>query len=122
MLEAARIVLGLRLTDRWSSSKLMKEMNWLKLDNLLTLSAGRLIHQIIHRKSPIVLAHKMSSKWTEGDIITRLSGPKKLGPRPRTVGRTKITKYHFRAQAYSEWPKIHENIKKIKKTKFSKNG
>ena len=120
MSEAARIVLGLKLTDRWSTFKLMKEMNWLNLENLLTLSACRIIHQIIHKKRPVILAHKMSPKWSVGDIITRLSGPKKLGPRPKTVGRTKLTKYHFRAQAYTEWPKIHENIQKIKKPKTFK--
>ena len=87
ILEAARITLGLKLTDRWNTSRLMNKMNWLKLDDLLTLSAGHLIHQIIHKKHPVVLAHKMAQKWKKGDIETRLSGPHKLGPRPE-IGRT----------------------------------
>ena len=113
LLEAARICVGVRVCNRVSATKLLKEMNWLNLEQILTISSNRLTHSIIHLKRPTLMAQRMKPKWVPGDQETRLSGPHKLGPRPRNVGRTRLTKYHYRAQAYHYWDLIPDEVKKI---------
>ena len=113
LLEAARIVLGKRVSDRCSQSYLLKQMNWLSLEQILAVSSNRLTHSIVHKQKPAILAHKMRNSWKKGDIITRLSGPYKLGPRPNTIGRTSLTKNHYRAKAYDYWADIPEIVQKI---------
>ena len=50
---------------------------------------------------------------------TRITGHLRLGTRPRNVGRTKLTRYHYRATAYKIYAKIPHEITSIKsKEKF----
>ena len=53
--------------------------------------------------------------------LTRITGPYRLGPRPKNVGRTKLTRYHFRASAYQIYGNIPHEITLLKsKEKFKK--
>ena len=51
ILEAARICLGKKVSDKVSQITLLKEMNWLSLEQILTISSCRLTHSIIHKKT-----------------------------------------------------------------------
>ena len=113
LLEAARVCLGLRVSNRWGTNRLLKEMNWLNLEKYLLISSSRITHSIIHKQRPVLLAYKMKPNWVPGDPITRLSGPYKLGPRPRKIGRTLKTKYHFKSKAYEFWSQIPPEVQQI---------
>ena len=63
--------------------------------------------------------HRNFPPATENKPTTRLTGPLKIGTRPRNVGRTKITRYHFRANAYNIYGTLPDSITQIKiKKKF----
>ena len=55
----------------------------------------------------------MKPKWAEGDPVTRLSGPFKLGPHPRKNGQTLKTRYHFKSKAYDFWSQIPLEVQQI---------
>ena len=105
--------LGLKLTDRWSTSQLLKAMNWLTLEQYLLVSASRIIHSIIHKGRPVLLSHKMKPKTDIPVKETRLTGKYKLGSKPAHIGRTQVTKYHFKSKAYEYWSQIPETIQSI---------
>ena len=113
MLEAARVCLGLKLTDRWSTLQLLKTMNWLTLEQYLLTTSSRIVHSIIHKSRPVLLAHKMKPSSQTPEKETRLSGKYKLGSRPAHIGRTQITKYHFKAKSFHFWAQIPDSIQSI---------
>ena len=113
ILEVAIICLGLKVTDRWSTGKLLKEMNWVTLENILKISSSRITHGIIHKNHPAVLSQKMKPKNQIISQETRLTGRYKLGSRPKDTGRTKITKYRFWSKAYEFWANIPSEIQSI---------
>ena len=113
MLEAARVCLGLKLTDRWSTLKLLKAMKWLTLEQYLLVSSSRIVHSIVHKSRPVLLAHLMKPKTNIPVKETRLTGRFKLGSRPAHIGRTQKTKYNFKAKAFDFWAQIPDSIQSI---------
>ena len=97
-LEVARTVLGPK-TRRWSTTHLLTELKWLSIRQIATLASVKLSHKILHSSQPETLAHRILSQINHGRI-TRGIGPFQLGPRPAGLGRTLLTKYQFRANAY----------------------
>ena len=66
-------------------------------------------------------------RWVQSNInprttrVTRTIGPNRLGTRPKNVGRTALTRYHFRSAAYPVYAAIPHEITDLKsKTKFKK--
>ena len=115
-LSAARAAIGFK-SYYWSTDKLLKYMGWLSIDKLLTLTSAKLGHQIMMISVPEVLSFKIKNKIKSDAAETRLSGKNKFGPRPKEFGRTMLTKYHFKANLYDIYPKIHEKITQIKNKK-----
>ena len=85
-------------------------MDWLNLEQMLILSN----HPSHSFHYPQKTTHPTGSQ-NETKV-----GPFKLGPRLRNVGKTRHTKYHFRAQAYDSWTKIPDEVKKIPKKTLQK--
>lgn len=97
--KAARIALGPH-TARWSVAKLMNNMGWLRVHDLVIYHQCVLIHQIIHTGSPEYLKERL----LPNDIgNTRSYAHKKLGPKPRDIGNTMYTKNSFVAKAFSTY-------------------
>ena len=77
-------------------------MNWVSIERFLQRASAITSHKIIHQELPAQLHHRMRIKYQVNTSVnpvntgvnTRMTGPGRLGPRPREVGRTKITKYH----------------------------
>ena len=112
-LDAARLTLGTQ-AQRWSTKKLLNEMNWLPVKKLIEKAAIKLIHSMIHEKEPPMMEHRLRQKHCRPNAnMTRMTGPKKLGPKPNQVGRTNITKYHFRSAAYRIYAQLPDEITSI---------
>ena len=116
-LDVARLVIGPSAT-RMPTQQLLDRMKWLTLDKQLILSSARLSHQIIHQKVPTKLHHKMTQHLTTQPRHTRISGDYRLGNRPRQIGRTRITRQQYPAQAYQNYQHIPEVITNITKKKL----
>ena len=54
------------------------------------------------------------------DRNTRRTGQDKLGTKPKEIGRTKTTAYHYRVAAYKTYEKVPEELIKIKDPKYFK--
>ena len=106
-LSTARAAIGYR-AQFWSINQLLRKMGWLSIDKLLSLTTAKLAHQILNISVPEILALKIKNKMNVDPALTRLSGPNKFGPHPKEFGRTRITKYQFKANLYDHYPKIHE--------------
>ena len=115
-LSAARAAIG-HHSYYWSTNQLLRTMGWLSIEKLLTLRTAKLAHQIMQISVPDVISHKMKKLKKLDAAETRLSSPDKFGPRPRQIGRTNMTKYQLKASIYDQYPKIHDNILKIKSIK-----
>ena len=115
-LTAARAAIGYK-SYYWSTNKLLTKMGWLPNEKLLTLGTAKMAHQILHKSIPEILAFKIKSKIQPDPALTRLSGPNKFGPRPKEFGRTCHTKYQFKSNLYSQYPKINEIVLNIKNKK-----
>ena len=57
-LSAARAAIGPK-SQYWSKDKLLKNMGWLSIENLLTLTTAKLAHQIMQISVPEVLSFKI---------------------------------------------------------------
>ena len=112
-LDAARLTLGIK-AQRWSTKKLLNEMNWLPVRTLIEKSAIKIIHSIIHENEPPMMSYRLTKKHNRPNAnTTRMTGPKKLGPKPHQVGRTNTTKYHFRSAAYKVYSQLPDEITQI---------
>ena len=125
-LEACRTALGPK-TKRWSTSRLLKEMNWLPISKILERENAVATHKIINNQTPQYMNYKMNEKYLPENgpyqITTGRNGPSKIGTRPKDIGKTRTTKYHFRTQSYNVYGKIPEKITQLKKKPtLSKNG
>ena len=115
-LSAARAAIGYK-AYYWSTDKLLQKMGWLPIEKLLTLYTVKLAHQILQVSIPEVISYKIKKQIISNPVLTRLSGPNKFGPRPKIFGRTTYTKYQFKANLFSQYPKIHDKILEIKSKK-----
>ena len=97
-LDAARCIIGPR-AYRWSTSKLLTEMDWMSIEQILTFTSCKLTYKILHQGKPELLSHRMIGANPTSTVRTRLSGPNKIGPRPRNIGRTLLTRNQYRAKA-----------------------
>ena len=112
-LEAARTVIGPE-SRRWSTTSLLKRMNWLSIEQLAQLTSAKLTHKILTTGQPTALAHRMLSRINTSRT-TRLSGPFLLGPRPAGLGLTRTSKYQYRANAYRHYKDIPLVLKQIRR-------
>ena len=111
-LEMARTVLGPK-SWRWSKSSLLRAMGWINIDQLLAFTANKMTYKILHLKKPELLAYRVQNFSNINPVNTRLSGPYKMGPRPRQVGWTKLTKNQYRAKSYEFFSQIPDEIQKL---------
>ena len=110
------------ISNRWSTLKLLDTMKWAPLEQLLERATISMTHDIIHLNEPMVLSFKILNHglilMNKGKIvsnkITRLTGP---GTKPKDVGRTKLTRYHFRANSYRIYGTLPKSITDIKSKK-----
>lgn len=100
--KAAKAVLGVKST-RWSILRLMKEMGWLNVNNLIIYHKSCLIHRIIHTSKPEYIHERLT---TRGPGNTRSRANNKLGPRPSHIGRTVFTNRTFISTAYETYNKL----------------
>ena len=115
--KAARVVLGHK-SLKYSNIKIMKEMNWLPVDKLITLQIAKLCHTIIHQKTPRYLYERIVS---QSNIQTRMNIGHKLGAKPRNIGSTSITKDTFVSRIFSLYNGLPSILTSITcKTTFSK--
>ena len=110
LLRAARLIIG-KKSQRWHTKKILNEVGWHTIDEIATLTSVKLAHKMLHTSQPESLAYRTLKHKT--DASTRLSGPNKLGPRPRTYGGGTYTKYQIRAGIYSKYNSIPEPIQNI---------
>ena len=118
IMKAARTIVGTK-SYRWSNNKTLQEIGWLSVEQQITLTAAKTGHKIIHKGIPETMAHKIMSQRTE--IITRMSGPNKLGPRPKNYGGGIYTRNQTRAKIYKHYNKIPDAIIDIKDHQKFKN-
>ena len=112
-LQACRIVFG-KKSNRWSTKKLLTEMKWNSIQNMLEIASAKLTHSIINQDKPEVLSYRIKSLNKPNPPNTRITGTGKLGTKPKIVGRTQITKNHYRANTYQIYSKIPQIITDIK--------
>ena len=118
---SARITIGYK-SKRWSQVKLLKELNWLSIDNLVKLYSAILIHQIINISKPEYLSMMMTRDDT---LPTRSSAVRKLGPKPNLQGNNSNYNCTFIAKSYEIYNKLPDLVtaihnKKIFKTKLKR--
>ena len=111
-LEMARTVLGPK-SWRWSKSHLLREMGWMEIDHILAFTANKLIYKMLHQQKPELMSFRLRNNLNVNTFNTRLSGPNKLGSRPKNIGRTKMTKNQFRVKAYIFYSQIPEEIQNL---------
>ena len=109
-LEAVCTVLGPQ-TKYWSTTHLLKNMDWLSVRQLASLASAKLSHKIIHTSQPAVLAFRMLSRISHARI-SRRNGPFQLGPKPPEIGLSNISKYQYRSRIYEQIPLILKQIQK----------
>ena len=111
-LEAARTVIG-PVSKQWSTSRLLKHMDWMSIRQLLSYSSNKLTYKILHSRQPELLHCRLSKSRPTNPVSTRLSGQNKLGPRPKNIGRTKLTRIQYRAQAYNNYAQLPDEIQNL---------
>ena len=108
-LEMARTTIG-HYSHYWSTTRLLKHMGWMNVVHILGYVSNKLTYIILYNKQPQLLHHRMTKDRTSNPTQTRLSGPYKMGSRPKNVGRTKLTRFQYRAQTYHYYSQIPEKI------------
>ena len=121
-LEACRVAIGFK-SMRWSTKKLLDTMGWVNLEQLLQRASAFTSHTIIHQGQPAQLSYRMREMYnrvntTVNPIKTRMTRPNRLGSKPRMVGRTCFTRYHYRANAFEVYSKLPDKLTDIKKNLF----
>ena len=94
-------------------------MKWLDVRKTAEFAAARLIHQMIYTEKQALLAARYTVT-SESTRPNRLTGPFRLGSRPKNVGKTRITAQHFRSTSYKIYDNIPNILKEIKKKKIFK--
>ena len=116
-LQACRLTLG-PVAQIWSTKRLLTEINWDLVNSLLEITSSRLTHSIIYQYKPEVLAHRIKSQSKQNPPDTRITGQGKIGTKPKNVGKTIVTKNHYRANTYEIYSKIPKIITDIKEPQF----
>lgn len=91
------------LWGRWSTSKHLKTLGWLNINDLCTLVTQKMTHKILNGYQPEELYNLMKN---QGNPVTRNYTEKKLGPIPGEISRTarlQLT-FWFRSNAYNNLP------------------
>ena len=112
-LEAARTIIGPQ-SKRWSRTHLLKELNWLSVNQIGTLASVKLTHKICASSQPALLAHRVMTKVNQ-DRRTRSNAPFEIGRKPPGLGRTLITKYQYRPNLYEKYNSLPLVLKQIQK-------
>ena len=119
-LVAARTVIGPH-AQRWSTKKLLTEMDWMSVRQILAFTSNKMTYKMIHHKQPELLYTRMKRVCPPAPHNTRLSGPNKLGPRPPKLGRSKWTKNQYRAKSHHFYAQLPDAIQNLANYKhFSK--
>ena len=100
-LDAARSILGPH-TRRWSTTHLLKELNWLSVAQIGLLASVKLTHKVLTLAQPAILAHRILTAVNH-TRHTRANGPFQVGPPPPGLGRTQISKYQYRPNLYRHY-------------------
>ena len=111
-LEAARTVIGHR-SARWSKVELLKQMDWMDIQQTLGFAANKLTYKIMHWKLPELLHARYQKSKNQVQFNTRLSGSFKMGSRPKDIGHTNLTKNQYRSRAYEFYEQIPEDIQNL---------
>ena len=112
-LEAARVTIG-KKSQRWSTSQLLSEMGCDTVENTLKLSNAKMTHKILNENVPEIISHWIKSQLPPPEYSTQNSVSGKIGPRPRNIRRTTITKSHYRSNAYHVYSLLPQSITEIK--------
>ena len=116
--KAARTVLGHR-SQKWSNLKVLKEIGWMSVENILRTSSNKITHSILHQHIPETLAVIMHKHRTTAN--TRLSGLDKLFTCPHSMPTKLYNKQQYKIRAYSYYQLLPEQLQKIHdKTKLKK--
>ena len=67
-----------------------------------------------------IISFRIKKYLPDPNFSTRNTGAQKIGPRPAQIGRTRITKAHYRANAYRVYAMLPESITEIKSTHLFK--
>ena len=97
LLKVVRLIIG-RNSYWWSTAKILRTAS---IDDMAKIASVVLAHQMLHQSTPESMAHRITQQRTQA--TARLSGPNKLGPRPRNFSSTIHTKYHYRAGIYDKY-------------------
>ena len=107
--KAARIVQGIG-ARKLDTSTLIKNMNWLQIQELISYRISCLIHQIVYTQKPEYL-HKILI--ANNSINTRSNLGNKLGTKPKNIGKSQYTKNQFCSKAYNIYNLIPSIITSI---------
>ena len=84
----------------------MHAMGWLNLEKTLEVANSQLTHQLVNYKIPEMLSHKFDKDPPD------LKG--KPNKKKTQFWKSRVTKTHYRYQAYKIYQNIPESITKIK--------
>jgi hypothetical protein len=91
-------------------------MGWLSISQLTELTAKKITHRILQTNKPELMAQLMADNRTISHT-TRALQHHKLGPIPRQLGRTAITRAIYRYRAYGLYSKLPTQITTIVRKK-----
>ena len=119
-LDACRLTIG-RKADRWSKKKLLQEMNWLPVNEILKKESILMTHKIMKTNNPEHMHYKMFTKYKNYlTKETRQTGMNNLGNLPKQIGNSKTTQYHYRVSAYKIFNQIPEELRLMNDPKIFK--
>jgi hypothetical protein len=114
---AARVTLGFRPL-RINQTSLMKNMGWLQVKDLVKFHSAKTIHQAVTTGKPEYISMRLTGYRSNEDQATRSMSNGKLGPRPRAIGATGLSKYTFIAKAFELYNSIPSIITAIQGPKM----
>ena len=112
-LDAARAIIG-PIARQWSTTHLLKDMNWLSIQQIAQLSSAKMTHKCLLSGKPEVINHLLVDGM-KNKRTTQSNGPFRLGPKPAGVGQSKTSKYQYRANAYQYFSEIPQILREIRK-------
>ena len=88
-LEMCRTVIG-PMSLRWNKKTLLSKLDWMDIEQTLSHVSNKLMYTILHSNQPELLANRFQKTYRINPNLTQLSGPNKLGPLPKSVGKTMV--------------------------------
>ena len=113
---AAKTVLGYK-AYKLSTIELLKKMNWLSVEKLITLHIGIMVNNILCTKEPEYLYLRLQNKNSN---CNRSNLGRKLGQRPAEEGNSQFTKNQFVSRVYNIYNNIPSQITSIMDKKLFK--